>query len=183
MNIKQDISNTLIQAAIKSPFIIMITDQEGYIQFVNDTLCKISGYTSSELIGKKTSIFKSGKHKESYYASLWQTIQNNGQWKGSLINKDKEGHFYQESASISIIKNDADTPLGFIKIASVVDDDVLQLSAISRHDANQPLSAILSNAESGIILLNQEKTDYNEIKEIFLDIIHENKRLINILKK
>lgn len=46
------------QAAIDTSNIVSKTDIEGYITFVNDEFCKISGYTREELIGKPHSIVR-----------------------------------------------------------------------------------------------------------------------------
>jgi signal transduction histidine kinase len=59
-----------------------------------------------------------------------------------------------------------------------------QLGALSgafAHELNQPLTSILANAEAGSRLLDAEKPDLPELKEIFSDIVADNRRAVSVL--
>jgi C4-dicarboxylate-specific signal transduction histidine kinase len=65
-----------------------------------------------------------------------------------------------------------------------------ELSGAIAHEVNQPLTAILSNAQSALHLLAQKSPDLAELREALEDIVHENNRagevihrLRNLLKK
>jgi len=65
-----------------------------------------------------------------------------------------------------------------------------ELSGAIAHEINQPLTAILSNAQAALHLLAQESPDLDEIREAINDIVHEDNRagdvigrLGNLLKK
>jgi two-component system sensor kinase FixL len=51
-----------------------------------------------------------------------------------------------------------------------------ELSASLAHELNQPLTAILSNAQAGLRFLDQDKLDLQEIREILQDIARDDKR-------
>ncbi|HEX7585395.1 MAG TPA: PAS domain S-box protein, partial [Prolixibacteraceae bacterium] len=107
----------LHQAIIQSPIMVVITDVEGYIEFFNPAFCKITGWNDQEIIGKKTSILKSGFHPANYYEKLWKTISSGNEWQGEFKNRKKNGEFYWELASISPIRNDFGTITHYVKIA------------------------------------------------------------------
>jgi signal transduction histidine kinase len=56
-----------------------------------------------------------------------------------------------------------------------------QLSGAIAHELNQPLTAILSNAEAGARLLDAEPPDLAEISEILTDIAEDDRRAANII--
>jgi C4-dicarboxylate-specific signal transduction histidine kinase len=56
------------------------------------------------------------------------------------------------------------------------------MSASIAHELNQPLSAILNNAETAEILLNGISFDQDDLKEIIADIRRDDQRAVDIIK-
>lgn len=89
------------QQVIDSAFdVIVITDSDGYIEYVNPAFEVVTEYKKDEVIGKKTNILKSGYHDDLFYKNLWDTIKADNIWKGEFINKKKSGEIYYASAII-----------------------------------------------------------------------------------
>ena len=84
---------------------IIITDAKENIVSVNNSFCKISGYTAAEVMGKTPRLFKSGRHDADFYRDMWEAINSNGSWQGELWNKRKNGELYPEWTSISSVRN------------------------------------------------------------------------------
>jgi PAS domain S-box-containing protein len=80
---------------------IFITDSEAAIQYVNPAFERITGYTSVEVVGRKTSLLSSGQHGGSFYAGLWGTISSGRTWNGRIVNKQKNGTLFTADATIS----------------------------------------------------------------------------------
>ncbi|MBT4287591.1 MAG: PAS domain S-box protein, partial [Deltaproteobacteria bacterium] len=91
----------LSRAVEQSPNSIVITNQKGKIEYVNQKFCEVTGYTVEEAIGQNPRILKSGQMPDGIYKELWQTISEGKDWKGELLNKSKTGELYWESISIS----------------------------------------------------------------------------------
>ena len=51
-----------LRHAVDIACIVAVTDVKGFIVFVNDNFCKISGYTSGELIGEFYTVFDPSLH-------------------------------------------------------------------------------------------------------------------------
>ena len=51
---------------------IFTTDPSGRILSVNAAYCAMSGYAAAELIGQRSSLFRSDWHPAEFYASLWK---------------------------------------------------------------------------------------------------------------
>jgi len=58
-----------------------------------------------------------------------------------------------------------------------------QLSAALAHELNQPLGAILRNAEAGELFLRQDPPDLRELREIFVDIQRDDQRAAAVIDR
>ena len=56
-----------------------------------------------------------------------------------------------------------------------------ELSGAFAHELNQPLTAILSNAEAGSRLLARKSPDIEELKNILFDIVEDDKRAADVI--
>jgi PAS domain S-box-containing protein len=92
-------------AVEQSPAIVVITDLNGNIEYVNPKFSRVTGYTREEALGKNPRILKSGELNAEAYEKLWRTITPGGEWRGEFHNKKKNGELYWESAVISPIRN------------------------------------------------------------------------------
>ena len=107
----------LSQAIEQSPSIVMITDVQDSIEYVNPKFTELTGYTTNEVYGQNPRLLKSGMHSSEFYKELWDTILAGGEWRGQLRNRKKNGELYWESASISPVRNADGVITHFIKVA------------------------------------------------------------------
>lgn len=106
----------LSTAVEQSPSSIVITDTDGNIVYVNPTFSRVTGYESSEVLGKNPKLLKSGATPEETYEDLWKTISSGQTWRGTLLNKRKNGSVYWDVTSISPIFNDQGEIVRYIAI-------------------------------------------------------------------
>lgn len=95
----------LSQAVEQSYSTIVMTNQEGQIEFVNPAFTRTSGYAASEVIGQNPRILKSGKQSDDFYQNMWHVLSQGDVWQGEFCNKRKGGTLYWEHATISPVKN------------------------------------------------------------------------------
>jgi len=74
--------------------IVSKTDTKGYITYVNDIFCTISGYSREELIGKNHNIIRHPDMAHDIFKELWDTIKKGESWSGSVKNQCKNGEPY-----------------------------------------------------------------------------------------
>ena len=95
----------LLQAVEQNPTVIVITDLNAKIEYVNEQFVKSSGYARKEVIGKNPRILQSGYTPETTYIDMWVTLSKGDNWQGELLNKSKQGIEYLESVLISPIRD------------------------------------------------------------------------------
>ncbi len=92
--------------AMDKSSIVSKADLTGKITYVNDNLCKISGYTKEELMGKPHSIIRHPDNPKSVFEDLWSTIKLKKVWKKTLKNITKSGDYYWVDITIVPILDD-----------------------------------------------------------------------------
>ncbi|MCU4162788.1 response regulator [Carboxylicivirga caseinilyticus] len=156
----------------QSPAIVMITDLNGQIEYVNRAFTEVTGYSKNEVIGKNPRILKSGEMKLADYEILWKTIKSGKVWKGEFLNRKKDGTLYWESTSISPLQDEKGIVTHFVAVKLDVTDKKRSLERIRKlnekleervkertkklHEANQKLEVAIRNAESA----NKAKSEF-----------------------
>jgi len=101
---------------------IAITDNMGAVIWVNRSFTRLTGYTLEEIYGRNLSILKSGKHDQSFYRNLWETILSGKVWEGETVNRKKDGSHYVEQQTIAPVMADNGELSNFIAIKQDISD-------------------------------------------------------------
>ena len=91
----------LVQAVEQSPESVVITDLNAEIEWVNEAFVRTTGFSREELIGRNSSMLKSGKTPPETFAALWSALKHGKPWEGEFFNKHKDGGEYVEFARIA----------------------------------------------------------------------------------
>jgi PAS domain S-box-containing protein len=107
--VQQEVVTNMLKAyrdAIDSNIICSITDKKGIITYANKQFCKVSQYSSSELLGKSHNIINSGYHSKDFFGDMWDTILSGKMWEGDIRNRAKDGTIYWVSTVIIPVVNE-----------------------------------------------------------------------------
>lgn len=85
---------------------VFITDPKGQIEYVNPAFEKLTGYSAEEAKGKTPAILHSGLHDSNFYWQLWQTIVCGDIYKGTFINRHKNGELFYEEEVIAPLRDE-----------------------------------------------------------------------------
>lgn len=144
-------SIVLAQIVEQSPVSIETTDTKGVITYVNQRLLERTGFSVSDVVGKKASVLKSGLHSADLYADLWATISTGKHWVGELCNKGKNGETFWERANIFPLKNRHNEISSYVAMK----EDITQL----KEDEKQLrlASTVFQTAIEAVMVLDAEK--------------------------
>jgi PAS domain S-box-containing protein len=194
-------SNETIQklslAVEQSPNIIIITNAEGNIEYVNPAFTTTTGYSKNEVLNKNPSIIKSGEMSDAFYKNLWNTIKAGDTWAGEFHNRKSNGELYWNEAKISSIKNVRGEITHFLSIQSDITDkkqteqklrrsqkmDALgKLTGGIAHDYNNMLNVILGYTELlEMVAVNGGSND--KFSEYIKEIQHATERGTTLTRK
>ncbi|ATX82710.1 PAS/PAC sensor hybrid histidine kinase [Mariprofundus ferrinatatus] len=160
---------------------VLITDQDGNIEYANKAFTLITGYSPDEVVGQSTSILKSETQDPSVYRDLWRTITSGKTWEGNLIDRRKDGSLFPAMLSIAPI---FDEVKGISHYVSIIKDltefkrmeqQLLQAQKMESigtlvggiaHDFNNMLAAVQGNVFLAIRNLNNPDTVKEKLQSI-----------------
>jgi len=152
--------------------VVMITDKNGLIEYVNQRFCKITGYSSEEVIGRNPRFLSYGSKSPEEYKQLWDTISSGKEWKGEFHNKKKNNESFWEMASITPVKNERGVITHFIAIKEDITEKKQteeQINKLSQAVQQNPCSIIITNSQGKIEYVNPsftKNTGYT-LEEVF----------------
>ncbi len=138
----EDQIQTLSQIVEQTDDIIKMTDKDGLITYVNDAFVANSGYTRREVIGKRPSLLKSGKHERSLYKELWNNITQGKAYKVVLINRKKDGSLYHEEQTITPVLNKKKETIGYVSMGKDITERIKMEEKLSLLATTDKLTGI-----------------------------------------
>lgn len=109
---------------------VLITTEQGIIEYVNPAFVQMSGYTPEEAIGKTPQLLKSGKHEQSFYQDIWATLLAGNPYQNEMLNRKKNGEYFWVQNTITPMKDQHGTITNFV----AVHKDITELKAKREHE-------------------------------------------------
>ena len=170
------------------------------LTFVNEAYCRFLGRKRVEVLGTKLTQFVPADSHEQLDRSVGHALSGAGpgEWQCEVVNA--EGNRVWQHWSCRAIDGAGETPTELQAIGHDITDRkradevqrrfthtarlaaVGELTAMVAHEVNQPLCAILSNAEAAEILLSGENPPLDLIREIIKDIRDDDLRADEVIR-
>jgi PAS domain S-box-containing protein len=197
----------LRQVIDTDPNFIFAKDREGRFTLANKAVADAYGTTVENLIGKTDADFNPNREEVEFFRQMdldvIDTLQErfipeeritngNGQvrWlqtvKRPIIESD--GSAAQVLGASTDITQRRQTEMELreqrAELAHVARISTMgELAASLAHELNQPLTAILSNAQAALRFLSSKPADIEEVREVLQDIVNDNSRASEIIRR
>ena len=106
----------LMSAMEQTDEIIIMTDIDATITYVNPAFRKVYGYSEAEVLGRNPRMLKSGLWSAEQYALLWRQILAGETFRAEMVNKSKDGRLIPIESSVSPVMNPDGTLAGYIAV-------------------------------------------------------------------
>lgn len=145
-------------AIAQGPTQVMFFDTRGRVTFVNQAFERETGYVAPQAIGRDFRFLlgasSSNDEEKDHEQTLWEELRSNGMWRGELTVRRRNGTVYTEMASISTVKNDAGTPVCYVKVSEDISERKDQEVDLQR--AKTLLQKIIDGLPQTLAILDEE---------------------------
>jgi len=152
---------------------ILITDLDGHILAVNPAACRITGYAREELVGATPAVLKSGRHEQAFYDDFWRTLHQNGNWRGEIWNRRKNGEVYPELLCVSAIHSDEGRVVRYVALLVDISRQKAIEAQLERKANHDELTGLPNRGQfQGYLgrLLARARRDHSRVAVLFLDL-------------
>jgi diguanylate cyclase (GGDEF)-like protein/PAS domain S-box-containing protein len=101
-------------AAFEAQVGIMVTDTDLHILRINRAFSHDSGYTAEEVVGRRPNMFQSGRHDQTFYNAMWDSIKRTGAWQGEIWDRRKNGEIYPKWMTITAVTGSDGRPTHYV---------------------------------------------------------------------
>lgn len=156
-------------AALNTAAIVTVADTSGRILEVNDVLCKLSGFSREEILGKNYRMFNSGYHTTEFWQKFWAELLEGKLVRTRICNKAKDGTiFWLDSVVVPVYDSN-----GILKefysvrfdITETKEGEIQLEQAVNTANSiidHMPIpTAVSSIADATVFRLNQAMADFH----------------------
>lgn len=129
-----------------SPDSVIITNAQGFIEYVNPAFERTTGHKLGELRGRTPAVLKSDRQAEDYFKRMWTALKETGVFRGEIVNRKKSGEIYHEDVLIEAVRGATGDVSHYISIAR-------DITERKRHEVNAE-NAAFYDPISGISTFN-----------------------------
>lgn len=149
-----------------SPVAVVITDSEGFIEWVNPQYERNCGYTLEEVKGRKPSVVASGQTPPATYQAMWGTLLSGQSWRGTFINQRRDGSLYHDEVTLSPVFDERGKRIAIVGLHEEVSERMRAQAELQRRERmlNELLeqqTAIFDNAPPIVLICDRHLRQFN----------------------
>lgn len=165
----------LSQAVEQSPNIIIITDTDAKIEYVNQAFIDKTGLSLEQVTGQRPHILQSGKTPLFTYEEMWEHLRRGDSWQGELTNSYRDGKETIELAHISPVRDANGVVTHFLSLQEDITDKKRteeRIQYLAHFDVLTGLPNRVLLEERAHFVLSAAKRKSSSVSLIFFDLDH-----------
>jgi two-component system sensor histidine kinase/response regulator len=145
-----------------SQVIVLVTDAEGTILYVNPSFTETFGYSEEEVRGKNPKILKSGVHSQAWYSELWAQLKRGENRRHEICDRTRDGRRVWMNVSIIPHFGSNGVPDYFVSVSyDITEYKRLQLEAEA--DRERALAAVRAKSDFFARMTHEIRTPMNAV--------------------
>ncbi len=145
---------------------IAILDKNHRYSYLNQAHVNIYGYkTKNELIGKTWRILYDKKELKRFETEIMPSLLKNGKWKGEAVGKKKNGEYFDQELSLSILEDG-----GLICVVRNISESKRRKNLLE--ESRTKFESLFKNAPISILIVDPKEgkiLEFNETAHLTLD--------------
>lgn len=121
---------------------VVVSDAENRVMVVNPAFTEITGFESSEMIGRKLETLAAPRHDKAFYQTFWNTLKSTGRWEGEMWNRRKHGDEYPEWLKVRAVTNKRGEITHFISLFTDISAQKAREQDLRRIGYEDPLTGL-----------------------------------------
>ena len=175
------------------------------IVFANQAFTELTSYSASEVIGRNVNVLQGRRTSKATIARMRLAIAARRPFSAELINYKKDGKAFWNLMRLSPVPDENGRVTHYVGVLTDVSknkereeqiralrDEISHMNRVATvgelagglaHELNQPLTAILSNAQAARRFLQDEEADIEEVEDILNDVVADTDRASAIIRR
>lgn len=121
---------------------VVVSDAENRVMAVNPAFTEITGFESSEMIGRKLETLATPRHDKAFYQTFWSTLKSTGRWEGEMWNRRKHGDEYPEWLKVRAVTDKRGEITHFISLFTDISAQKAREQDLRRIGYEDPLTGL-----------------------------------------
>ena len=160
---------------------VIITDTDGVIQYVNPAFERNTGFKPTEALDQNLRLLLGNEPDDDFFQGLWNTITSGKTWSGRTLSKKKDGTYNTQEATISPVLNPTGQTVNYVAVLHDITDEVKieekfrqaqKMESVGRlaggvaHDFNNMLGVILGYTEMALAKIDPAQSLHGDLTEV-----------------
>lgn len=132
------IENTAGGVAVMTPDRVIVE--------VNPAFCQITGYPATEVLGRHSSLLRSGRQSEAFYEALWQQLYDSGRWDGQLWSRRRDGSEFLQRRTMDAVRDRNGAVTHFVSVFHDITESYEKDQRLRHQALHDPLTGLANRS-------------------------------------